>query len=318
MSFLFSSPDSNGGVSIIEFSDNTVDLLTIPDNDGKGNAVTSIGEAAFYNYTSLVVVTLPYTIKSIRSFAFSGCSSLILLIIPNSVTSIESYAFSDCALQSVNFEHTDALPIIDANAFANSLEASYYKNVKSGVKGKTSKNVLLNSGFSKVVHINQRNHNTKSASDTIYQFKMKDIDGNLVDFSKYKGMVILIVNVASESGFTPQYAGLQKLYDKNKTSNFVVFGFPCNDFGGQEPGTNADIKSFVKKYYNVTFPMFEKVITTKNNACDLYKFLYNKTGSAPNWNFCKYLIDRKGNVVDFFRSGIDPETNQNFLSTIKK
>lgn len=136
---------------------------------------------------------------------------------------------------------------------------------------------------------------------------MKGIDGNDVDLASFKGKVLLIVNVASKCGMTPQYEGLQKLYEEKKDSGLVILGFPANNFGGQEPGSNEQIKTFCTTNYNVTFPMFSKVSVrddkTNGEAHPLFKQLAaqpSPVGGAPEWNFTKYLVDRNGNVVEKF------------------
>ncbi|HTC22158.1 MAG TPA: glutathione peroxidase [bacterium] len=147
---------------------------------------------------------------------------------------------------------------------------------------------------------------------TVYPFKMKDIDGGSVPLSKYKGKVLLIVNVASKCGHTPQYAGLEKLYEKYKDKGFVILGFPCNQFMHQEPGTDAEIKTFCTTKYNVTFPMFDKIEVNGDNANPLYQFL-KKAEPDPKgnldigWNFTKFLIDRQGHPVTRIVTNIEPE-----------
>lgn len=137
---------------------------------------------------------------------------------------------------------------------------------------------------------------------TIYQFKMKDIDGNEVDLSKYKGKVLVVVNVASKCGNTPQYADLEKFYKENKDKGLMILGFPSNDFMFQEPGNNDEIKSFCTKNYGVTFDMFSKIDVKGRNIADLYQFLTKKelngVVDAPiGWNFQKFIISRDGHVV---------------------
>lgn len=154
---------------------------------------------------------------------------------------------------------------------------------------------------------------TMSASPTsqnFYSFSAKTLEGKPTDFSQYKGKKVLVVNVASECGYTPQYADLEKL-SKDYESKLVVLGFPCNQFGGQEPGSAAEIKTFCQKNYGVTFPVFEKVDVKGENAHPLYKWLADKNqngavGQEPDWNFCKYLIDEQGSVVAFYPSKVKP------------
>jgi glutathione peroxidase len=153
------------------------------------------------------------------------------------------------------------------------------------------------------------------------QFKMKSIDGKTVDLSKYKGKVVLIVNVASECGFTPQYKGLQALHAKYARDGLAVLGFPCNDFGKQEPGTEAEIAGFCKKNYGVDFDMFAKVSINGKEPCDLYKHLTAKETNPRHagkvrWNFTKFLIGRDGTIIARFESDADPES-ANFLQAIE-
>jgi glutathione peroxidase len=134
---------------------------------------------------------------------------------------------------------------------------------------------------------------------------------------QYQGKVILVVNTASFCGFTSQYEGLEKLYAKYKDRGLVVLGFPSNDFGQQEPGSNKDIADFCKNTYDVKFPMFAKSSVSGSNPNPLFKMLIAKTGTTPKWNFYKYLIDRNGNVVDSFGSMTKP-TSTSITSEIEK
>jgi glutathione peroxidase len=140
--------------------------------------------------------------------------------------------------------------------------------------------------------------------------KVKSIDGAEVDFAQFKGKKVLIVNVASECGYTPQYEGLQKLYETYK-DKLVVLGFPANNFGGQEPGSNEEIKEFCTSNYNVTFPMFEKISVTGDDRHPLYKWLTDKelngwNDQKPKWNFGKYLLDEEGNLTNYFSTPVKP------------
>ena len=150
----------------------------------------------------------------------------------------------------------------------------------------------------------------KDFSKSIYDYNLISIDGDSISISEYKGKKILIVNVASWWGHTPQYAGLQTLYEKYK-NDLVVLGFPANDFL-QEPGKNEKIKSFCSTKYGVTFPMFEKTNVKKSdNQNPLYVWLSNKelngwNDKSPSWNFCKYLIDKNGNLIKMFSSKVKP------------
>jgi glutathione peroxidase len=139
---------------------------------------------------------------------------------------------------------------------------------------------------------------------SLYDFKMNSLEGKEIDFSQYKGKTLLIVNVASKCGNTPQYADLEKLHE-TYGSKVTILGFPANNFGGQEPGTNAEIGEFCKKNYGVTFQMFEKISVKGDDQHALYKYLKEKTGQEPTWNFCKYLVKPDG-TVKFFASKIKP------------
>jgi glutathione peroxidase len=123
---------------------------------------------------------------------------------------------------------------------------------------------------------------------------------------EYRGKVVLVVNTASQCGYTPQYEGLEALYRKYRARGLVVVGFPANDFGGQEPGTNKDVANFCKVNYGVTFPMFEKTVVAGGKANALYTELARRTGTAPRWNFHKYVIDRSGDRVVSFASTVTP------------
>lgn len=151
-------------------------------------------------------------------------------------------------------------------------------------------------------------------------FTVKDINLEEIKLSGYYGKVLLIVNVASKCGFTSQYGGLQRIYENYKDQGFEILGFPCNDFGGQEPGTNDEIKNFCSINYNVTFPMFDKVHVKGENKAPLFDMLTNNpaTGkSSIKWNFEKFIIDKEGNVVDRFRSTRKPESKK-VISVIER
>ncbi len=149
---------------------------------------------------------------------------------------------------------------------------------------------------------------------------VKDMNGKDVKLSSYEGKVLLIVNVASRCGFTPQYKALEAIYEKYKDKGFEILAFPCNDFGGQEPGTNAEIKQFCETKYNVTFKLFDKIKVLGKDKAPLYAFLTNNPAVEKGdikWNFEKFLIDRKGNVVDRFRSAVTPDSKE-LTSAIEK
>ena len=140
---------------------------------------------------------------------------------------------------------------------------------------------------------------------TFHDFKMNGIDGTAVDFSKYKGKYVLVVNVASKCGYTPQYEDLQNLHEQYG-DKIEVLGFPANDFGSQEPGTNMAIAEFCQANYGVSFQMFEKIAVKGSNRHPLYEWLAEKSGESPSWNFSKYLISPEGEVLGFFPSPVNP------------
>ncbi|MGB4960682.1 MAG: glutathione peroxidase [Saprospiraceae bacterium] len=170
---------------------------------------------------------------------------------------------------------------------------------------------------------------TSSADSTIvpladkisfYTLSATTLDGNTISMEQYRGKKIIILNVASKCGYTPQYADWQTFYDKNM-ENAVVLGFPCNQFMGQEPGTAVEIESFCQKNYGVTFQMFDKVNVKDEDQSPIYQWLTDpaKNGwnsDVPSWNFCKYLIDEKGNLTHFFASKIKPDSPE-FVKAIE-
>ena len=142
---------------------------------------------------------------------------------------------------------------------------------------------------------------------SFYDLNTMALDGKPGNLAQYKGTVSLVVNVASKCGYTPQYEGLEKLQREMKGKGFNVLGFPSNDFGGQEPGTAQEIATFCKLTYDVTFPMFEKVVTRKGtDQSPIYTFL-GASGNLPAWNFSKYVVDKQGRIVAFFESKVTPE-----------
>ena len=151
------------------------------------------------------------------------------------------------------------------------------------------------------------------AASSVHEFSLPSIDGAPAPLSAYKGKVALIVNVASQCGYTPQYAGLEKLYEKFKDKGFVILGFPANNFGAQEPGTNEEIKTFCSSKYNVTFPMYGKISVAGADKAPLYQFLTDKqanpaTGGEIKWNFTKFLVGKDGKVISRFESAVKPES----------
>ena len=151
------------------------------------------------------------------------------------------------------------------------------------------------------------------AAESLYDIPLKDIDGKDTKLKAYQGKVLLVVNVASKCGFTKQYTGLEAIYKKYEAQGLVVCGFPCNQFGGQEPGTEADIKQFCTSKYNVTFPMFGKVEVNGANRHALYTLLAGKDSPFPGnikWNFNKFLIGRDGKILNRFDSQVKPDADE--------
>ncbi|MDY0406944.1 glutathione peroxidase [Virgibacillus sp. 179-BFC.A HS] len=154
----------------------------------------------------------------------------------------------------------------------------------------------------------------------VYDFHVETIDGKDKSLADYKGKVLLIVNTASKCGFTPQFEGLQKLYEQYHDKGFEILGFPCNQFAEQDPGTNEEIHSFCQQNYGVTFPMFAKIDVNGENAHPLYKYLTNAQKGMLNkkikWNFTKFLIDRKGNVVQRFAPQTKPSSMEKEINKV--
>jgi glutathione peroxidase len=159
------------------------------------------------------------------------------------------------------------------------------------------------------------------AASSIYDFTLPSIDGKPIPLASFKGKVVLMVNVASQCGYTPQYTALETIYEKYRDRGFVVLGFPANNFGQQEPGTNAEIKTFCSTKYNVTFPMFSKISVEGRDQNPLYAYLTK--GANPSvagdiqWNFTKFLVDRSGHVVRRFESPVTPDSPQ-VIDSIEK
>ncbi len=167
--------------------------------------------------------------------------------------------------------------------------------------------------MNKLIMFSILNSTSTETSANISDFAVKDINMNEVKLSDYNGKVLLIVNVASKCGFTSQYEGLQKIYELYKDRGFEILGFPCNDFGGQEPGTNEEIKNFCSLNYGVTFPMFDKVHVKGVEKAPLFDLLTNNpvTGkSSIKWNFEKFIIDKEGNIIKRFRSITKPDSKK--------
>ena len=148
-------------------------------------------------------------------------------------------------------------------------------------------------------------------ASSVHEFTLKSLDGKQVPLASFKGKVMLVVNVASQCGYTYQYEGLQALYAKYKDRGLVLTGFPANNFGGQEPGTDAEIGAFCKSKFGVTFPMFSKISVKGADKAPLYQFLTDpranpKTGGEIQWNFTKFLVDRNGRVIERFEPDVEP------------
>lgn len=152
------------------------------------------------------------------------------------------------------------------------------------------------------------------AGSSPYSFTLNSIDGKPTPLADYKGKVVLIVNVASQCGYTPQYSALESIYEKYKDRGFVILGFPANNFGAQEPGTNEEIKTFCTRKYNVTFPMYAKISVKGADKAPLYTYLTEQTGPSISgeikWNFTKFLVDRNGNVVQRFEPAVTPDSKE--------
>jgi glutathione peroxidase len=146
---------------------------------------------------------------------------------------------------------------------------------------------------------------------SVFDFSASDIDGKMQPFEKYKGSVVLVVNVASKCGLTKQYTALEALYKKHKSDGLVILGFPCNQFGNQEPGTAEEIKEFCSANYNVTFPLFSKIEVNGDSRAPLYKWLIDQTDRKDiEWNFAKFLIARDGVSITRFPSKTDPASTE--------
>ena len=151
------------------------------------------------------------------------------------------------------------------------------------------------------------------APASLYDVPLKNIDGQDTTLKPYQGKVLLIVNVASKCGYTPQYSALQAIYQKYQGQGFVVLGFPCNQFAGQEPGSDADIKQFCSSKYNVTFPLFDKIDVNGDDRSPLYTLLTGKTSPASGpiaWNFTKFLISRDGKILKRFEPRVKPDSEE--------
>ncbi|HET8866264.1 MAG TPA: glutathione peroxidase [Gracilimonas sp.] len=161
---------------------------------------------------------------------------------------------------------------------------------------------------------------TDNKNTSIYNFNMTDIDGNEVSLSEYKGKVIMLVNVASKCGFTSQYEGLQSIYDEYKDEGFVILGFPANNFKGQEPGTDEEIKQFCTLEYGVEFPMFSKVSVKGEDQDPLFSYLTGQPNpdfdGEIKWNFEKFLVGKDGSLKRRFRSSVKPESEE-ILEAVK-
>lgn len=154
-------------------------------------------------------------------------------------------------------------------------------------------------------------HNVVASDQTAHDFEFTAIDGNPLPLSQFKGKVLLVVNTASECGFTGQYQGLQKLYETYKDKGLVVLGVPSNDFGGQEPGSAKEIKQFCETKFRVTFPLAEKAVVKGDAAHPFYKWVSGVKGSiVPKWNFHKYLIAKDGTFVDYYISSTEPNSDK--------
>jgi len=159
------------------------------------------------------------------------------------------------------------------------------------------------------------------AGSSLYSFTLNSIDGKPAPLAEYKGKVVLIVNVASQCGYTPQYSALEAIYEKYKDQGFVILGFPANNFGAQEPGTNEEIKTFCSRKYSVKFPMYAKISVKGDDQAPLYAYLTKQTSPGITgdikWNFTKFLVDKDGNVVQRFEPAVTPDSKE-VTSAIEK
>lgn len=157
----------------------------------------------------------------------------------------------------------------------------------------------------------------EAACPSTLNHKVSNLMDEAVSLCQFQGKVVLVVNTASECGYTPQYDGLEKIYRRYRDKGFVVLGFPSNEFGGQEPGTNKQIAQFCQVNYSITFPVFAKSSVLGAKANSFYRELAGKTGKAPQWNFHKYLLDRKGQVIGVFASAVEPD-DERLIGQIEK
>ena len=177
--------------------------------------------------------------------------------------------------------------------------------------------IIAGCGFNR---IDTRPELAGQSQGSIYDFTMKSLSGEKIDFARYKGQNLLIVNVASECGYTPQYADLQELHQKFG-DKITILGFPANNFGGQEPGSNEEIAAFCKQNYGVSFQMFEKISVKGEDQDPLYSWLSQKelngwNDKEPSWNFCKYLVNSQGELLKFYGSAVKPLSDE-ILSRIE-
>ena len=162
---------------------------------------------------------------------------------------------------------------------------------------------------------------TTFAAWNIYDFTLPSIDGKPMPLAQFKGKVVLMVNVASQCGYTPQYTALEAVYEKYKAQGFVIVGFPANNFGAQEPGTNEEIKTFCSRKYSVTFPLYSKVSVKGDDETPLYQYLTKQTAPPISgeikWNFTKFLVDKNGKVVQRFEPAVTPDSPE-VVSAVEK
>lgn len=154
-----------------------------------------------------------------------------------------------------------------------------------------------------------------ASEKSVYDYTLNSIDGQPAPFAAFKGKVLMLVNVASRCGYTPQYSALESVYEKYKDKGLVIVGVPANNFGAQEPGTNEEIKTFCTRKYNVQFPMMSKVSVKGSDTAPLYQYLTDtklnpKTGGEIKWNFTKFLVDRQGNIISRFEPEVTPDSPQ--------
>jgi glutathione peroxidase len=226
------------------------------------------------------------------------------------------------------YEHTAAAPILPVSRLRATTSVAYagsnlVGNDRQRQRRKREMTVVRNGNLRKhfLIGLVILMATSTFAASNLYNFTLNSIDGKPMPLADFKGKVILMVNVASQCGFTPQYTALEAIYNKYKDQGFVILGFPANNFGQQEPGTNEEIKTFCSRKYSVTFPLYSKISVKGSDQAPLYQYLTkdadpSHTGDIK-WNFTKFLVDRNGNVVQRFEPAVTPDSME-VTSAIEK